>query len=74
MNSKSSYTMIAGALGGVTLGWFFRSFNHKRKQLEGYESFLDKAKNLEKKIYEDGKKRADQIDGIKQEVNKKVSQ
>lgn len=74
MNSKNSFTMIAGALGGVTLGWFFRSRSQKRKQLDGYESFLDKAKKLESRIYADGKKRADEIDAIKQEVNNKVSQ
>ena len=74
MNGEGKFSVIAGVMGGLTIGWLFRNYNYKRKQLAGYESFLDRAKKLEKKVSADGKKRADQIDFIKQEVHKQESE
>ncbi|PAV27858.1 hypothetical protein CIL05_19445 [Virgibacillus profundi] len=73
-NKRSSIPLIAGAISGVTLGWVIRRSNHKRQKLEENNTLIEKIKGYERKVFEDGQKRASQIDGIKKEVQKKVTE
>jgi hypothetical protein len=71
-NKKGNTSLIAGALGGITIGWIMKSYLSKQQQLEEYRSIIQRLKDFESKLYEDGKIRANVLEDIKQEVHRKV--
>lgn len=66
-------TLIAGAIGGISLGWMLKTYISRKQSLEEYESVWQRLKNFEQKVYEDGMKRAYQIEHIKNEVQQKLN-
>lgn len=71
-NKRGNTFLIAGALGGVTIGWVMKSYLSKQQQLEEHRSIIQRLKDFENKLFEDGKKRANVVKDIKEEVNHKV--
>ncbi|WP_087975104.1 hypothetical protein [Oceanobacillus rekensis] len=71
-NKKGNASLIAGALGGISVGWIMKSYLSKQQQLEEHRSIIQRVKDFESKLYEDGKKRANVMEDIKQEVHRKV--
>lgn len=73
MSRKNKASFISVATGALALGWVARSYRSKVKQKSDYESILQKLRNAEQKLYNDGLTRANEIDLIKKEVQEKVS-
>lgn len=73
MQRKGNASLIASAALGITLGWLAKNYVSNQQQLEEHRSVLKKAKDFEQKVYEDGKKRLEVIQGIKQEVNSEIT-
>lgn len=72
MDKKNKLAPITtGLLGAVSLGIIVRNYMQQKSERE---SVLQKLKNAERKLYNDGWSRAQEIDGIKKEVHKKVLQ
>jgi len=69
---KGNASLIAGVVGGMALGWFFKNYLSTQQQLEEHRSLVQKVKDFEQKVYEDGKKRSDTIESIKQEVTSRT--
>lgn len=67
-NKRLYLPVIAGALG---LGWGVKAYINKIK-LGDHESLLQKIKNAEQKLYQDGLQRANELDLIKKEVKTKT--
>ncbi|MGJ9460339.1 hypothetical protein [Oceanobacillus sp. CF4.6] len=70
--NKENASLIAGAIGGLTIGWVVKTYLSNQQQLEEHRSVIQRLKDFENHLYEDGKKRANVIEGIKQEVNRKT--
>lgn len=70
---KGNTSLIVGAIGGIACGWFVKNYLSTQQQLEEHRSLLQKVKDLQHKVYEDGKKRYDTLDSIKQDVNNHLS-
>jgi hypothetical protein len=69
MNNKTGMSIILGLASGLTAALLERkSYNN----LLGSNRIKDRIKALDRKLYLEGKKRADFLDDIKREVNKEV--
>ena len=66
--SKIGYLPIVG--GALAFGWFVKNFQSKAQGND--ESLFQKIKNAEQKLYQDGLKRANELDLIKNEIQIKV--
>lgn len=73
MTRKSKFSFISVATGALALGWMGKDYNSKVKQKSDHEPILQKLKDAEQKLYDDGLMRANEIDLIKKEVQEKVS-
>lgn len=71
MNKVLGSILAGGA--GVAAGWFVKNSKEKRSALEENKSLLEKLKQAERKLYETGKQRDEQLKNIKNEINNKVS-
>ncbi|WP_067730357.1 hypothetical protein [Oceanobacillus damuensis] len=69
---KGNASLIASAVGGVTLGWLLKNYVSKQQKLEEHQSVLQRIKQFEKRLYEDGQKRAYDIENIKREVKSRI--
>ncbi|MFA1822943.1 hypothetical protein ACDX78_22810 [Virgibacillus oceani] len=71
-DNKDLTSIIVGSLAGLTLGWMIKNYSSKRLQLEENKPFLQELKQMERKVYEDGKKKAEDIGQIKSDVKAKL--
>ncbi|WP_164218836.1 stage II sporulation protein M [Virgibacillus sp. YIM 98842] len=67
-DKKDLTSIIIGSAAGIALGWMIKNYASKRLQLEENKPFLQELKRMERKIYEDGKKKAAEIEQIKKAV------
>jgi hypothetical protein len=65
---KDLTSIIIGSIAGITLGWMIKNYSSKRLQFEENKPFLQELKRMERKVYEDGKKKAEEIEKIKKAV------
>ncbi|WP_249872595.1 hypothetical protein [Oceanobacillus saliphilus] len=72
INGKRNVPMIVSAVGGITLGWFIKNYLSKQRQLEEHQSIVERLKEFERQLYEDGQKRAKAIESIQEEVTNKI--
>jgi membrane protein YqaA with SNARE-associated domain len=70
-DKKELAFVITGSLAGAMLGWMIKDYSSKRLQLEENKPFLQELKQKEKKLYEDGKKKAKELEEIKNTVKAK---
>jgi hypothetical protein len=73
-DKKDLTSIIIGSLAGVTLGWMIKNYSSKRLQLEENKPFLQELKRMERKVYEDGKKKAEELGQIKNAVQTEIDQ
>ncbi|GAB3069786.1 hypothetical protein [Virgibacillus ainsalahensis] len=73
-NRKGNLPAAAVAIGAAGLGWFLKRSISKRQQREEHRPITEKIRRFERKLYEDGQKRANELGDIKQEIHKKVSE
>ncbi|MYL47726.1 hypothetical protein GLV94_18980 [Virgibacillus halodenitrificans] len=66
MSRETNKSVLLGAISGVTLGWAAKSLASRRA------GFLDKIRRIDQRIYEDGRARAEKIQQIKLDVDKKI--
>ncbi|MBY7141818.1 hypothetical protein KFZ56_01645 [Virgibacillus sp. NKC19-3] len=74
MNRTNNWVVSTSAISGVLLGWGVKAFLSKRSQRPDYQPFVESVKKREKKLYADGRKRAQELERIKQEVHYKIEQ
>ncbi|GAB3795611.1 hypothetical protein [Virgibacillus kimchii] len=67
-NKKDLTSMIIGSLAGAALGWMIKDYTSKRLQREENKPLFQELKRMEKKVYEDGKKKAEELGKIKNAV------
>jgi len=72
-NKKDLTSIIIGSVAGIALGWMIKNYSSKRMQLEENKPFLQELKRMEHKIFEDGKKKAEEIERIKSDVTAKTN-
>lgn len=71
-DKKDLTSIMIGSIAGLSIGWMIKNYSSKRLQLEENKPFLQELKRMDKKIYEDGKKKAEEISRIKANVKAKV--
>lgn len=72
--SKTNNILVASAISGVFIGWVMKNSISKRQQRVEYKPMLDMLKRKERNMYEEGRKRANELSQIKQEITNKVVQ
>ncbi|MUV38862.1 hypothetical protein JNUCC1_02733 [Lentibacillus sp. JNUCC-1] len=68
MSKPSTSSLVIGALSGAVLGFGIRTVVSKKDKISA------KVKELDRRLYEDGKVQANKISRIKQDVNEQVKQ
>ncbi|GAA0423290.1 MAG: hypothetical protein ACQEWU_19150 [Bacillota bacterium] len=71
ITSKSVSVITAGAAIGIAVGWFVKS-NMTKQGIEEKRSIWETAKEIERKVYQDGQARAIKIDGLKKDIQQKL--
>ncbi|WP_404457109.1 hypothetical protein [Oceanobacillus kapialis] len=71
--NKNVLAIFAGAAGAAA-GWAVKYKKEKRSSLEENKPLLERLKQAERKLYEAGRQRDEQLKQIKSEINHKVSQ
>lgn len=71
-DKKDLTSIMIGSIAGLSIGWMIKNYSSKRLQLEENKPFLQELQRMDKKIYEDGKKKAEEISRIKANVKAKV--
>ncbi|MFC2949235.1 hypothetical protein [Virgibacillus sediminis] len=67
-DTSNKLSLAAIACAGAAIGWGFNRNLSRRKKLEEHRTLLEKVRHFDQKLYEDGWRRANQIQAIKQDV------
>lgn len=71
-NLRSQAMIATSAAVGASLGWLVSSYLLKKRSLYEYRSPLERVKDFEKQLYEDGYQKANDLQGIRQEVENQI--
>lgn len=74
MDRTNKSLIAVSAVSGALLGWVVKQSVSKRQERVDYKPFLERVKNRERNFYAEGRKRAKEIESIKQEVHHKIEQ
>lgn len=74
MDRKNKCFMVSSVLSGALIGWVVKQSISKRQERVDYQPFVERIKSRERNFYAEGRKRAKQIESIKQEVHHKIEQ
>ncbi|UJL46593.1 hypothetical protein KFZ58_01060 [Virgibacillus sp. NKC19-16] len=74
MDRTNKSLIAVSAVSGALLGWVVKQSVSKRQERVDYKPFVERVKNRERNFYAEGRKRAKEIESIKQEVHHKIEQ
>ncbi|WP_373894719.1 hypothetical protein ACUL41_17570 [Virgibacillus natechei] len=74
MDKKNKPLLAVSVVGGALLGWVVKEALSKRSQRADYKPLVERIKSRERNFYEAGRKRAQELESIKQEVHQKIKQ
>ncbi|MFS0749494.1 hypothetical protein [Oceanobacillus sp. 1P07AA] len=73
MNKRGKQTAIAiSAALGASLGWMVSSYISNKRSLAENQPLLERLKDFEKQLYTDGFEKANDLQGIRQEVENRI--
>lgn len=74
MERTNKSFMVSSALSGALIGWVVKQSVSKRQERVDYKPLVERLKNRERNFYAEGRRRARDIESIKQEVHQKIDQ
>ncbi|MFC3040883.1 hypothetical protein ACFOGI_11545 [Virgibacillus xinjiangensis] len=67
--NKQTLPLAAAVMAGAAIGWCLNAKMTRKKKLEEHRTITEKIRKFDEKFYEDGRRRADQMESIKQEIH-----
>jgi len=71
-NLRAQAMIATSAAIGASLGWMASSYLVKRRSLVEYQTPIERIKDFEKQLYEDGYQKANDLQGIRQAVENRI--
>ncbi|MFD1337225.1 hypothetical protein ACFQ4N_16910 [Oceanobacillus iheyensis] len=73
MSKRRKQAAIAtSAALGASLGWAVSSYISNKRSLEENQTFIERLKDFEQQLYTDGFEKANDLQGIRQEVENRI--